>query len=456
FSASVFNGVSRTFKIICCTRYLDSQEISDATKSSMPYPTFLPVSYQVLDAEYFLLKEAGQDIMRNSSMRSNTQSIVVLRPERLPVINASYGPFSAKQEIPLDLLQSVEIFRPSPPVFTLNWRVQSFVLTRWVYSSSPKLRVLFYVAGRDWDRQEKVKGCKDELPCVTVYSFWQTQEVRGSCIIGNKLGTCMAEVDLPVGWFSRAEGRSIRERLGPTQGNPVELYYQARPSAYGPCLGSGEEEKRWDFDNSRQPQAEYIPVTPMQRIGSVRLLQVKPGATPMSVLRLEETVVIQTSSKPLKRNDIASFSVYMRSSANLDTFSLRVMQVISSTSISLNKLLNTAVLTGKRVMVGVRTVAVEQDGSVMDVSDITDCSSTDEDVLKVSNRCDFVYVNGEETQGRLRALVNYTYSYLSAQLEMKVWFPRLPLDIEVSDTELSQIKSWRIPIISSKRYIHTV
>lgn len=307
----------------CSSADLDNQEISDATKSSTPYPMFLPVSYQVLDAENFLLKEAGQDIMRNSSMQSNTQPIVVLRPERLPVINASYGPLSTKREIPLDLLQSVEIFRPSPPVFSLNWRVQSFVLTRWVYSSSPKLRVLFYVAGRAWDREEKVKGCKDELPCVTVYAFWQTQEVRVSCGIGNKRGTCMAEVDLPASWFSPAEGRSSRERLGLTQGNPVELYYQARPSAYGPCTGGGEEGKRWDVDNSGQPQSEFMPVTPMQRIGSVRLLQVKPGATPMSVLRLEETVVIQTSSKPLKRNDMASFSVYMRNSANLDTFSLR-------------------------------------------------------------------------------------------------------------------------------------
>ncbi len=74
---------------------------------------------------------------------------------------------------------------------------------------------------------------------------------------------------------------------------------------------------------------------------------------------------------------------------------------------------------------------------------------------QVSDRCDFVYVNGKETQGRLQMLVNFTYSYLSAQLEMKVWFPRLPLDIEVSDTELSQIKSWRIPIISTKRYKHS-
>uniref|UniRef100_A0A673MK21 Transmembrane protein 132C-like n=1 Tax=Sinocyclocheilus rhinocerous TaxID=307959 RepID=A0A673MK21_9TELE len=456
------------------------QEISDATKSSTPYPLFLPVTYQVWDADYFLLKEAGQDIMRNSSMQSHTQPFVVLRAGRLPVINASYGPLSTKREIPLDLVQSEQLFQPSPPVFTLSWKVQSFVLTRWVYSSSPKVRVLFYVAGRDWDRGEKDKEMKDELPCVTVYAFWQTQEVRGSCVIGNEHGTCMAEVDPPEGWFSPVEGSSSRERQGPTQGNPVELYYQARPSAYGPCTASGEEGKRWDMgdENAGQPQAEYIPVTPIRRIGSVRLLQVKQGAMPVSVLRLREAVVIQTSSKPLKKTDIASFYVYVRSSLEVfnGTFCFRlsklqavlqmdfeVEDVSNQSEIQVIKweltlpdeikmmgdteLLNTAVLTGKRVTVGVRTIAVEQDGSVMDVSEFADCSSTDEDVLKVSDRCNFVYVNGKETQGRLRMLVNFTYSYLSAQLEMQVWFPRLPLDIEVSDTELSQIKSWRIPII---------
>ncbi|KAK2898863.1 hypothetical protein Q8A67_010281 [Cirrhinus molitorella] len=529
---------------------LDSQEISDATKSPTPYPLFLPVTYQVWDADYFLLKEAGQDIMRNSSMQSHTQPLVVLQAGRLPVINASYGLLSTKREIPLDLVQSVQLFQTSPLVFTLNWKVQSFVLTRWVYSSSPKVRVLFYVAGRDWDRGEKDKGMKDELPCVTVYAFWQTQEVRGSCVIGNERGTCMAEVEAPAVWFSPVEGSSSRERQGPSQGNPVELYYQARPSAYGSCTANGEKGKRWDVGdgNAGQPQAEYMPVTPMQRIGSVRLLQVKQGAMPVSVLRLREAVIIQTSSKPLKKTDIASFYIYVRSSANLDTFSLRAMvkkgvsfrtatpsntvlwditldtgpdgsvgvicqrksttnvkrvsklqavlqmdfeveDVSSQSEIQVIKweltlpdevkmmgasegtmriyttqrdfvglaplvmdteLLNTAVLTGKRVTVGVRTIAVEQDGSVTDVSEFADCSSTDEDVLKVSDRCDFVYVNGKETQGRLRMLVNFTYSYLSAQLEMKVWFPRLPLDIEVSDTELSQIKSWRIPIMSTK------
>uniref|UniRef100_A0A673H4M0 Si:dkey-112m2.1 n=1 Tax=Sinocyclocheilus rhinocerous TaxID=307959 RepID=A0A673H4M0_9TELE len=50
------------------------------------------------------------------------------------------------------------------------------------------------------------------------------------------------------------------------------------------------------------------------------------------------------------------------------------------------------------------------------------------------------------TRGRVRMMVNFTYSYLSAQLEVSVWMPRLPLQIEMSDPELSQIRSWRVPV----------
>ncbi len=64
----------------------------------------------------------------------------------------------------------------------------------------------------------------------------------------------------------------------------------------------------------------------------------------------------------------------------------------------------------------------------------------------MSERCDYVYVNGKETRGRVRMMVNFTYSYLSAQLEVSVWIPQLPLQIEMSDPELSQIRSWRVPI----------
>lgn len=71
--------------------------------------------------------------------------------------------------------------------------------------------------------------------------------------------------------------------------------------------------------------------------------------------------------------------------------------------------------------------------------------------LQVSDRCDYVFVNGKEMKGKVDAMVNFTYQYLSAPLHVTVWVPRLPLQIEVSDTELSQIKGWRVPIMASKR-----
>uniref|UniRef100_A0A4W6FMT4 Transmembrane protein 132D n=1 Tax=Lates calcarifer TaxID=8187 RepID=A0A4W6FMT4_LATCA len=522
------------------TQDLSSKELTDS-KSPVPFPVFLPVTYDVRDADYLFLKEAGQDFMRNSSMQSHTQPFVILRASRQPAVNASYGSMSTEQPVPLDLVQSVQLFN-APEVFTFNWKIQAFVLTPRVFSSKPKVRVLFYVAGRDWGRGE---GAVDELPCVTVYAFWQTQEVRGSCAMGGERGTCIAELAPPPGWFAPGSEGTSRERQDPSAGNPVELYYQAQPKVNGKC--NSVDGSRW---SGSQQQAEYVPLTPMQRIGSVRLLQVPKGMATLSRLKLGNAIVIRTSSKPLKKTDIATFYILMASSAQLTNFTLRatvkkgvtfrtatpsnsllwditldmgadgaiavtcqrkapipgkrlesslleVLQMdfeveelsspldsqviiwkleLPSASKNVAKtegamriyttqrdfvglaplvmdteILNTAILTGKKVVMPVRTVAVEEDGVVTDVSDYTDCSSTDEDVLKVSDRCDYVFVNGKETKGKVKIMVNFTYSYLSAQLELNVWMPQLPLLIEVSDTELSQIKSWRVPILTSKR-----
>uniref|UniRef100_A0A3Q2NP60 Transmembrane protein 132D n=1 Tax=Fundulus heteroclitus TaxID=8078 RepID=A0A3Q2NP60_FUNHE len=517
--------------------HLNSKEVTDI-KSPLSFPVSLPVNYEVRDADYLFLKEAGQDFMRNSSMQSHTQPFVLLRASRQPVVNASYGPVSTERPVPLDLVQAVQLFN-APNVFTFNWKIQAFVLTPRVFSSKPKVRVLFYVAGRDWDRGE---GAVDELPCVTVFAFWQTQEVRGSCAIGGERGTCMAELSPEPGWFAAGSEGISRERQDPSAGNPVELYYQAQPRVNGKCFSVNGS--RWS--SSAQP-AEYVPVTPMQRIGSVQLLQIPKGMATLSRLKLGNAIVIRTSSKPLKKTDIATFYILMAGSAQLTNFTLRasvkkgvtfrtatpsnsllwditldmgadgaiavicqrktpipgkssllevlqmdfeveelsspvdsqviiwklelpsVPKTIAKTEGAMRiyttqrdfvglaplvmdtEILNTAVLTGKKVMMPVRTVAVEEDGVVTDVSDYTDCSSTDEDVLKVSDRCDYVFVNGKETKGKVKMIVNFTYSYLSAQLELNVWIPRLPLQIELSDTELSQIKSWRVPILTSKR-----
>ncbi|XP_051981178.1 transmembrane protein 132C isoform X2 [Xyrauchen texanus] len=115
------------------------------------------------------------------------------------------------------------------------------------------------------------------------------------------------------------------------------------------------------------------------------------------------------------------------------------------------EILNTAIVTGRRVSMPVKVVTVEQDGTVREVDDPVTCISTDEDVLKVSLGCDEVLVNGKEMRGRVSLQVNFTYLYLTTQLELTVWVPRLPLQIDVSDAELSQVKGWRVPIITNRR-----
>ncbi|XP_048100215.1 transmembrane protein 132D [Alosa alosa] len=568
---SIYSHLWRILQILLATivtvvtQELDSQEMLDNPDSVPPFPVFLPVGFQVRDADSVLfLKEAGQDIMRNSSMRSGTQALLVGRAAgapRLPILNVTYGPLGVQRMITPDLLGlPVPLFRPSPDASAAGWRVRWHVLSRHVTSLAPSVRVLFYVAGRTWDRGEREPGgAADQLPCVTVFAFWQTQEVRASCLLGARRGTCLVALEPPAGWFSPVVGSSSRERLSmeapSARGNTVELYYQARPSEEGRCQDAGGKGGAAGGGGGGrgarervQLRAEYTPVTPMTRIGSVRLLQETQGAAPVTQLRLGDAIFIQTSSKPLKQTDIATFYVLIRSTSLLDTFTLRaslkkgvsfrtatpsntllwdttmdtsadgtiavICQQRSSGKRPNSKLLeilqmdfeveelstqaesqviawqlvlpsdaratgqmegtmriyttqrdfiglaplvldteiiNTAILTGKRVAVPVRTVAVEANGSVTDVSDFTDCSSTDEDVLKVSDRCDYVYVNGKEQRGRVRMTVNFTYSYLSTQLEMSVWVPRLPLQIELSDNELSQIKGWRIPIQATKR-----
>ncbi|XP_068419081.1 transmembrane protein 132B-like [Eschrichtius robustus] len=50
------------------------------------------------------------------------------------------------------------------------------------------------------------------------------------------------------------------------------------------------------------------------------------------------------------------------------------------------EVLNTAILTGKVVSVPVKVVAVQEDGSVVDVSEAVECRSKDEDVVKTAGK----------------------------------------------------------------------
>ncbi|XP_036622189.1 transmembrane protein 132E, partial [Trichosurus vulpecula] len=115
------------------------------------------------------------------------------------------------------------------------------------------------------------------------------------------------------------------------------------------------------------------------------------------------------------------------------------------------EIINTAILTGRTVAIPVKVIAIEVTGQVLDVSSLVECESNNEDIIKVSRSCDYVFVSGKESRGSMNARVTFRYDILSAPLEMTVWVPKLPLHIELSDAQLSQVKGWRVPILPERR-----
>ncbi|KAM4699603.1 transmembrane protein 132E [Discoglossus pictus] len=117
------------------------------------------------------------------------------------------------------------------------------------------------------------------------------------------------------------------------------------------------------------------------------------------------------------------------------------------------EIINTAILTGRTVAIPVKVLAIETSGVITDISSLVTCKSSNEDIIKVSSSCDYVFVSGKETRGSMNAQAMFTYEHLSAPLEMTVWVPKLPLVIELSDNKLSQVKGWRIPILPDIRSV---
>ncbi|KAK2537521.1 Tmem132e [Columba guinea] len=84
------------------------------------------------------------------------------------------------------------------------------------------------------------------------------------------------------------------------------------------------------------------------------------------------------------------------------------------------EIINTAILTGRTVAIPVKVIAIELSGVIVDVSAMVECKSNNEDIIKVSSSCDYVFVSGKESQGSMSARVTFTYEHLSAPLEMTV------------------------------------
>lgn len=213
------------------------------------------------------------------------------------------------------------------------------ILARQVRSSSPVVKILFHMPTDAGVQVEEERLGSGEVPkrkgsgakaidggqCVTAYAFWETREVRGACLVApGKF--CVAQLKPEPAWFSSASrsGSSTRETERTEgakvfQGNLVEVYFQSRRGAVGQCSPQ-DSLQRVGVGRERDAGTSG---TPMRRIGSVSLLKSPPGNPTFYRLRLGGAVVVQTSSKPLKMTDVATFYVFLSSTSAVETFTLR-------------------------------------------------------------------------------------------------------------------------------------
>lgn len=113
---------------------------------------------------------------------------------------------------------------------------------------------------------------------------------------------------------------------------------------------------------------------------------------------------------------------------------------------STSEMLNTAVLTGKQISNLLKIYAISYSGKVGDVTLQSSCHSFDESVIKVSPSCSSIYLDGTEIRGSFNASIWIKYgSTYTGIVSFKIWMPKFPLEIDISDTKLSQIKSWKVP-----------
>ncbi len=107
-------------------------------------------------------------------------------------------------------------------------------------------------------------------------------------------------------------------------------------------------------------------------------------------------------------------------------------------------ILNTAVINGNAAYTPLTTLGLLNSGSFTNIVTNVTCESGDTDVLKVSEDCSSVFVNGSEAQGSERVQIYLTWynpiSTISSQVEtsFRVWYPT-GMVVNPTDLELSPI-----------------
>ncbi|RLV96871.1 hypothetical protein DV515_00012355 [Chloebia gouldiae] len=276
-------------------------------------PTYLPASAHISNADtFFFLKEANQDIMRNSSLQSRVDSFFIYKAKQPPVLNATYGPFSVEQPVPLDLMLTSASFGFTNK-FTFNWKLKSHIINSSIYSNKPKIQTLFYIVGKDWDDYDS----EEMLPCVKMFAFLESREVVASCRLTGHLGLCVVELELSPSWFS-SPPPLVSEETASLEGITVELFYKIY-TVDGEC---SPEDAKWENNIHAGEENEHQALSAMERIGSI-VVYPNQDKLKQSSLRVDENIIIHLPLSPVREGDIVTFHVFLADYSLADQFVLR-------------------------------------------------------------------------------------------------------------------------------------
>uniref|UniRef100_A0A8C0ILY0 Transmembrane protein 132E n=1 Tax=Chelonoidis abingdonii TaxID=106734 RepID=A0A8C0ILY0_CHEAB len=428
----------------------------------------LPVSYRLSNTRLaFFLKETGAGPWGNASVPlQRSEPFVVFQTKELPVLNVSLGPFSTGLVLPKEQLQpssTLEI----PDRLTVNWKVRAFIIQPRVLASQPVVQVLFYVAGRDWDDFDVT----DRLPCIRLHAFREHPLLRiGSISLFQPPPTqLMQEHRLDSNIFIRLPDKPLK----PGEVLSILLYLMANSTVEHFTLRV-KAKKGVNLVNTKSRNLQWLVTSELLTGGkhstatvdvawnaadrSCPLSPGRDGDSSYEIMQLDFEMENFTSQAVTRR--IMWHIDYRGRNPPPDlekvVTELTVIQRDIRAIVPLamdTEIINTAILTGRTVAIPVKVIAIEMTGVITDVSAMVECKSNNEDIIKVSSSCDYVFVSGKETRGSMNARVTFSYEHLSALLEMTVWVPKLPLHIELSDPRLSQVKGWRVPILPDRRSV---
>ncbi|KAM6274047.1 transmembrane protein 132A [Porphyrio hochstetteri] len=281
-----------------------------------PDPVYLPAELEVLGVpEYYRLQRADRDLPANASLHTRAETYLLLRHGSAvqPLVQATYPPFSTRQEVPTESPPGRDEGGSAP------WAIRAVSLESSVSLAEPFARVLFHLQGPDWlpgdqnhpgDREHP--GERD-LPCVTLHAHHRGRVARGTCRLQAPLGVCVVELEIPPRWFSPAPP-SLRSRRRATEppGHPEPP--EAAELRYG-VAGPGECGRAGGRERSRAGEAPRY-------LGALELRAAEPARR--QEVRLDDKVLLRVLDATLRPGQRFTATLALRHNFTADQLTLRI------------------------------------------------------------------------------------------------------------------------------------